>query len=371
MAIHRQIQIQIQQHSLTHPMDDADFTKASAALEGAQRIFVFSGGAGTSRSNRHGHAHTHEPLHVCDDVEASAHLGVAKRPSTLMDWLRWAFYATPLAWHLWPKAAWTKYCEGFYGQVEPELKAYPERASPTSDFDQVHAQHLRSLRRDRVELAKLERKFRVRMKRKLGWGFRKSCFTIATVRVDGQHQAAGSTNVIELHGTLQRHRCIRQGHPVQELDFYGLGGSQLPLPPTPPRCHHPHCESYARPDCVLFSEPVPPEAHVMAQLAVSELREGDVCLVVGSGTGVFPACYLPEMASKHATVIICHKDVTDLQSRCAKGREPICLLGDPGTTIASLAAAYPQDAHETPLVDHEQVPQQESLEETQRPVASS
>lgn len=74
---------------------------------------------------------------------------------------------------------------------------------------------------------------------------------IVTQNVDGFHQAAGSKQVIDLHGDLHELKCTR-------CDFRerleGDGQAQLSLPP---KC--PQCQSLLRPDVVLFGEMLPAE----------------------------------------------------------------------------------------------------------------
>ena len=59
-------------------------------------------------------------------------------------------------------------------------------------------------------------------------------------------QEAGSKRVEEVHGTVRRHRCIRNGHPMDVV-------IDVDRPGPAPACH---CGSSARPDCVLFGEGV-------------------------------------------------------------------------------------------------------------------
>ncbi len=99
--------------------------------------------------------------------------------------------------------------------------------------------------------------------------------TVLTQNVDGFHLAAGSRDVIEMHGTLRRLRCVDCGR-VRQVDSYaGLS--------IPPAC--PHCGGVIRPDVVLFGESLP-------DLAVHRLERvlaAGPDLVVSVGTGsAFP-----------------------------------------------------------------------------------
>jgi NAD-dependent deacetylase len=99
--------------------------------------------------------------------------------------------------------------------------------------------------------------------------------TVLTQNVDGFHLAAGSRNVIEMHGTLRRLRCIDCGRARHVDNYAGLA--------IPPDC--PHCGGVLRPDVVLFGESLPDQAvHRFEQV----LKAGpDLIISVGTGSG-FP-----------------------------------------------------------------------------------
>ena len=98
---------------------------------------------------------------------------------------------------------------------------------------------------------------------------------VLTQNVDGLHAAAGSRNLIEIHGTIHRLRCTECPHSRRVPDFSGMR--------IPPEC--PVCGAMMRPDVVLFGEMLP-EREVTRLEAV--LSHG-VDLVVSIGTtSVFP-----------------------------------------------------------------------------------
>lgn len=103
---------------------------------------------------------------------------------------------------------------------------------------------------------------------------------VLTQNVDGLHRAAGSSKVIEIHGSLSRLLCTGCGHRVALA-----GDASLPVDP---RCAD--CGAPERPDVVLFGEALPEAA--LADLD-RELREGfDVVLSVGTSSG-FPYIQAP------------------------------------------------------------------------------
>ena len=99
--------------------------------------------------------------------------------------------------------------------------------------------------------------------------------TVLTQNVDGFHLMAGSRDVIEMHGTLRRLRCVDCGRARQVDNYVGLE--------IPPAC--PHCGGIIRPDVVLFGEALPDQAvHRLEQV----LAAGpDLILSIGTGSA-FP-----------------------------------------------------------------------------------
>lgn len=120
---------------------------------------------------------------------------------------------------------------------------------------------------------------------------------VITQNIDGLHHAAGSHDVIALHGDIRRNKCFAdcQGDPtlidVSALDWDRDSG--------PPRC--PHCGAYVRPDVVWFEEGLPPAALARA-FRLSE--RADVMLVVGTSGVVHPAASLPFSAKDRGATII-------------------------------------------------------------------
>jgi NAD-dependent deacetylase len=101
-----------------------------------------------------------------------------------------------------------------------------------------------------------------------------------TQNVDGFHRAAGSRNLLEIHGSLHEIRCVKCPHRFTVADY--LGFTDLP------KC--PECASLLRPDVVLFGEML--DAERMRELKY-QLREGfDLVFSVGT-TSVFAYISFP------------------------------------------------------------------------------
>lgn len=118
-----------------------------------------------------------------------------------------------------------------------------------------------------------------------------SKFTLITQNVDGLHQAAGSQNVLELHGNIWRVRCTGCGNISED--------HRVPLPDFSPRCEI--CGELLRPDVVWFGEVLPFEIIGAALEAATNCQ---LMLVIGTSALVHPAASLPMMAMESGAHII-------------------------------------------------------------------
>ena len=103
---------------------------------------------------------------------------------------------------------------------------------------------------------------------------------VITQNVDNLHQRAGSTDVIELHGSLRTASCVAEPGRVFPLTV------EL-LDEIPPRCP---CGSVLRPDVVLFGEQLP-AAELGRAMRLAEAS--DLAIVVGTSAVVYPAAAVP------------------------------------------------------------------------------
>ena len=152
---------------------------------------------------------------------------------------------------------------------------------------------------------------------------------IITQNVDGLHQAAGSRQVIELHGNLREAACpqCQWTGPIR-LITEALDAGTLPA------C--PQCGARVKPNVVLFEELLRQEAYQQAEGAC---RRAGALLVVGSFLQVTPAAWLPQVAHQHgARVIIVNDEPTPLDHIAH-----IVLRGRAGAILPPLVVAL-QDA---------------------------
>lgn len=115
--------------------------------------------------------------------------------------------------------------------------------------------------------------------------------SVITQNIDGLHQAAGSRRVIELHGTVSRHYCMRCGK-VCEPNV--LGKDEIV-----PKC--PACGGIVRPDVTLYGEALDGFTFRDAE---NEIAAADVLIVGGSSLTVYPAASLVgNFEGKHLIIV--------------------------------------------------------------------
>lgn len=101
---------------------------------------------------------------------------------------------------------------------------------------------------------------------------------VITQNIDGLHQAAGSVNVVELHGSVHRNYCMRCGK------FYPL--SAVTESSGVPICD---CGGRIKPDVVLYEESLKSED---IENAVHEIENADCLIIGGTSLVVYPAAGL-------------------------------------------------------------------------------
>ena len=111
---------------------------------------------------------------------------------------------------------------------------------------------------------------------------------VITQNVDGFHSEAGSKNVMELHGTLQKVHCQTCGKKYgnemyEEEKFYCTCGGKL------------------RPSVVLFGEELPEETFMKA---ITESENADLFIVLGSSLTVTPANQFPLIAKENGAKLV-------------------------------------------------------------------
>lgn len=102
---------------------------------------------------------------------------------------------------------------------------------------------------------------------------------VVTQNIDGLHQAAGSENVFELHGSVKRNYCTHCGKFFDEN--YILESDGVPVCDV--------CGAPVKPDVVLYEEALDPQ--VMAG-AIDAISKADTLIIGGTSLVVYPAAGL-------------------------------------------------------------------------------
>jgi len=117
---------------------------------------------------------------------------------------------------------------------------------------------------------------------------------LLTQNIDGLHQAAGSTGVVELHGSVHEVLCTRCGTRLPTADVLARVDAGEPDPACPV------CGGVLKTATVYFGEALDAEVIDAAAQAAADC---DVFLAVGTSLGVHPAAGLVEVAAAHGARI--------------------------------------------------------------------
>ena len=137
---------------------------------------------------------------------------------------------------------------------------------------------------------------------------------VITQNIDGLHQAAGSRNVLELHGSVHRNHCQRCGK------FYGL--EHILRTEGVPRCS---CGGIIKPDVVLYEEGLDEE---VLSGAVQAIRKADTLIIGGTSLVVYPAAGLIRyFRGRHLVVI-------NMQPTGADAQADLCIAKPIGQVLS-------------------------------------
>jgi len=169
---------------------------------------------------------------------------------------------------------------GLFEHAPEVMLSYSYFRSHPEEFFRFYRQHMihpdAKPNKAHMALAELERQGRLK--------------AVVTQNIDGLHGAAGSVNVLELHGSVHRNYCISCGkpHPLETVtQAAGI-----------PRCP---CGGVVRPDVVLYEEGLDPK---ILEAAADAIRGADVLVVGGTSLNVYPAAGLLRYLQGDSLVLI-------------------------------------------------------------------
>lgn len=127
--------------------------------------------------------------------------------------------------------------------------------------------------------------------------------TVVTQNIDGLHQAAGSSRVFELHGSVHRNYCTECKKSFSLDDIKNSAGI--------PRCDRDG--AVIKPDVVLYEEPLD---DTVVNGAVHAIRRADTLIIVGTSLVVYPAASFVRYFTSENLILI-NKSETSMDSRAS------------------------------------------------------
>ena len=129
---------------------------------------------------------------------------------------------------------------------------------------------------------------------------------VITQNIDGLHQAAGSKEVLELHGSVLRNYCTRCGKTYSSTDEDVHAGVKYILASEGvPKCNYEVdgkvCGGVIKPDVVLYEEGL--DNDVISR-TVMHISKADMLIIGGTSLVVYPAAsFINYFNGKHLAVI--------------------------------------------------------------------
>lgn len=124
---------------------------------------------------------------------------------------------------------------------------------------------------------------------------------VVTQNIDGLHQAAGSKEVLELHGSVLRNYCEDCGE-FFDVDYIVDSDGV-------PKCNK--CGGPIKPDVVLYEEGL--DNNTMSK-SLQYISNADILIIGGTSLAVYPAAGLIDYYRGHKLVLI-NKSATPMDSR--------------------------------------------------------
>ncbi|MBW2093166.1 MAG: hypothetical protein JRI34_13725 [Deltaproteobacteria bacterium] len=210
-----------------------------------------------------------------------------------------------------PGGIWTKYGEppmdGYQRFMADPKKAWEETLNPKGPMVELRtALEKAAPNPGHIALAELEKE-----------GLLKA---LITQNIDNLHYAAGSANVLEIHGNATLVRCLNCNtrYKREEVSFEEL----------PPKC--PQCAGILKSDTVFFGEPIPMD---VLQRCQEESSRCDCMVVAGTSATVYPAAAFPQQIIRQGhPVIEVNLYESELTRHCR-----ISLRGPSGEILPKLA----------------------------------
>lgn len=170
---------------------------------------------------------------------------------------------------------------GIWEKFSPEQLANFEAFMADPDFVWSWYQHRREIMRDvkpnagHYALAGMENIFKE--------------FNLVTQNIDNLHSRAGSKNVTELHGNIERNYCIKCRKVYKDVNVQEKSVIKC------------ECGGLIRPDVVWFGEMLPYDGLLFAEDCA---KRSDIFFSIGTSAEVYPAALLPVMAKYSGAYVV-------------------------------------------------------------------
>ncbi len=215
-----------------------------------------------------------------------------------------------------PGGLWTRYDPILYASLESFMRN-PERfyemakeLSPTLEHAEPNPAH--------YALVDLE---------KMG-----KCDAVITQNIDYLHQRAGSSLVLELHGTYSTGHCLKCNkiYTIEEIKVISENNTRVPLCQVD--------QGVIKPDVIFFGEPL--DSGVLGR-AAGLASSADLMLVIGCSLEVYPAASLPLYTRKNGGRLIFFNTTTTVHDKLA---DLVC-LGKAGEVLPQVVEACRKLVH--------------------------
>ena len=154
---------------------------------------------------------------------------------------------------------------------------------------------------------------------------------VITQNIDGLHQEAGSKEVMELHGSVQRNYCMKchafydfaaiKERVNEAAEKYKPGDADYMVP----KCDK--CSGLIKPDAVLYEEGLD---GLTMQKSVQYIQNADVLIIGGTSLAVYPAAGLIDYYRGNKLVLV------NLQPTPRDRYANLCIAGKIGEVFSQL-----------------------------------
>lgn len=210
-----------------------------------------------------------------------------------------------------PDGLWARYDPLVYAALDSFIRT-PERfyemakeLNPTLENARPNASHLAL-----VELEKLGK-----------------CVAVITQNIDYLHQRAGTSEVLEVHGTYSSGHCLQCAKIFSIVEIRELSEENTKVP----LCND--CQGVIKPDVIFFGEPL--DAQVLGR-AAALASSSDLMLVIGCSLEVYPAASLPVYTKRNQGKLVFFNTTRTVHDQLAD----IVCIGPAGEVLPAVVEAY-------------------------------